>query len=46
MEGEKDIMVSPLTSFRYVEGEGEMKEIQFQSFEIVNVEMVFPVGEN
>lgn len=30
IEGEKDIMVSHLTSLRYVEGEGEMKEIPFQ----------------
>lgn len=33
-------MVSHLASFRYVEGEGEMKEIPFQSFEVINVEMV------
>ena len=30
MEGEEDIMVIHLASFRYVEGEGEMKEIPFQ----------------
>lgn len=38
-------MVSHLASFRYVEGYGEVKEIPFQSFEIVNVEMVGPIGE-
>lgn len=43
MVGEEDIMVSHLASFRYVEGDGELKEIPFQSFEIVNVEMVFPI---
>lgn len=44
-EGEEDIMVSHLPSFRYVEGGGEVKEIPFQSFEIFNVEMVGPIGE-
>lgn len=45
VEGEEDIMMSHLASFRYVEGEGELKEIPLQSFEIVNVEMVGHVGE-
>lgn len=45
MEGEEDIMVSYLTLFRYVEGEGEMKEIPLQSFEVTNVEMVYPVRD-
>lgn len=42
VEGEEDIMVSHLSSFRCIEGEGEWKEIPFKSFEIVNIEMVFP----
>lgn len=46
VEGEKDIMVSHLASFRYVEGDGHVDEILFQSFEVVNVEMVAPVMEN
>ena len=33
-------MVSHLESFRYVEGEGEVKEIMFQLFEEINIEMV------
>lgn len=45
VEGEEDIMVSDLASFRYMEGRGEVKEIPFQSFEIVNVQMVGPIGE-
>ena len=40
VEGEEDIMVSHLASFRYVEGEGQMKEILFQSFEVINIDMV------
>ncbi|KAI5389653.1 hypothetical protein KIW84_075084 [Lathyrus oleraceus] len=38
--GEEDIVASHLASFHYVEEEGEMKEIMFQSFEVFNVEMV------
>ncbi|KAI5389879.1 hypothetical protein KIW84_075258 [Lathyrus oleraceus] len=45
IEGEKDIMVSHLASFRYVEGGGEVHEILFQLFEVVNVEMVASVRE-
>lgn len=45
LEGEEDILVSHLVSFRYVEGEGKLKEFPFQSFEIVNVEMVCPIRE-
>ncbi|XP_050877043.1 uncharacterized protein LOC127080791 [Lathyrus oleraceus] len=45
VEGEEDIMVSHLTSFRYVEGEGEMREVPFQSFEVINVEMVCPTKD-
>lgn len=42
VEGEEDFVVSHLASFRYIEVEGKMKEIHFQSFEVVNVEMVNP----
>lgn len=45
IEGEEDIMVSHLASFRYVEGGGEVQEIPFQSFEVVNVDIVGPIGE-
>ena len=45
MEGEQDIMVGHLTSFQQVKREGEMKKIPFQSFEVINVEMVFPVRD-
>lgn len=45
IEGEEDIVVSHLAYFRYVKGEGEMKEILFQSFEVINVEMVFPARD-
>ncbi|KAI5442170.1 hypothetical protein KIW84_011294 [Lathyrus oleraceus] len=40
VEGEEDIMVIHVTSFRYVEGEGEMNKISFQSFEVINIEIV------
>lgn len=43
IECEEDIMVRHLTSLRSVEGEREMKEISFQSFEVINIEMVCPV---
>ncbi|XP_050875021.1 uncharacterized protein LOC127078622 [Lathyrus oleraceus] len=47
VEGEEDIVVSHLTSFQYVEGEGEIREVLFQSFEVINVEMVCPArGES
>lgn len=42
VEGEKDIGVSHIASFRYIEGEWEMKEIPFQSFKVINVEMFYP----
>ncbi|XP_050890983.1 uncharacterized protein LOC127096461 [Lathyrus oleraceus] len=45
VEGEEDIVVSHLASFRYVEGEGEMRKILFQSFEVINVEMVCPAKD-
>ncbi|XP_050914741.1 uncharacterized protein LOC127129632 [Lathyrus oleraceus] len=45
VEGEEDIVVSHLASFRYVGGEGEMREIPFQSFEVINVEMVCPTRD-
>ncbi|XP_050891446.1 uncharacterized protein LOC127096960 [Lathyrus oleraceus] len=45
VEGEEDIMVSHLASFRYVKGEWEMREIPFQSFEVINVEMVCPARD-
>lgn len=45
VKGEKDIMVIHLAPFRYVEGEDEVHEIPFQSFEVINVEMVGPVGK-
>lgn len=38
-------MVSHLMSFIYVEVEGEVYETRFQSFEVVNVEMVLPLKE-
>lgn len=38
-------MVSHLESFLYIEGEGQIKEIPFQSFEVVNVEMVCPIWD-
>ncbi|XP_050916295.1 uncharacterized protein LOC127131413 [Lathyrus oleraceus] len=39
VEGEKDIVVSHLVSFRYVEVGGETHETPFQAFNVVNVEM-------
>ncbi|XP_050889755.1 uncharacterized protein LOC127095054 [Lathyrus oleraceus] len=45
IEGEEEIMVTHLASFRYVEGEGEMREVPFQSFEVINVEMVCPAKD-
>lgn len=42
VEGEKDVMVSHLTSFHYVEVGGEVQETLFQSFKVVNMEMVSP----
>lgn len=45
IEGEEDIMVSHLASFWYLEGEGEVHEIPFQSFEVINIEMVGLIGE-
>lgn len=45
MEGEEDIIVNHRVSFRYIEGGGEVHETPFQSFEVVNVEMVSPMRE-
>ncbi|XP_050919836.1 uncharacterized protein LOC127137415 [Lathyrus oleraceus] len=45
VEGEEDIVVSHLMSFRYVEGEWEMREVTFQSFEVINVEIVCPAKD-
>ncbi|XP_050883778.1 uncharacterized protein LOC127086990 [Lathyrus oleraceus] len=45
VEGEEDIMVSHLASFRYVEGEREIREVTFQSFEVINAEMVCPAKD-
>lgn len=45
MEGEEDIMVSHLASFYYREGGDKVQEILFQSFKVINVEMVGPIGE-
>lgn len=45
IKGAEDIMVSHLESFCYFEGEGEVHETPFQSFEVVNIEMVAPVRE-
>lgn len=46
VEGEKDIVVSHLASFRYVEVGGEIHETYFQAFELVNMEMAPPVKES
>lgn len=45
VEGEEDFLVSHLESFHYIEGEGEIKEIPFQLFEVVNIEMVFSIRD-
>lgn len=45
MEGEKDIMVSHLASFIYVEDEGQIHKTPFQAFEVVRVVMVPPAKE-
>lgn len=39
VEGEENIMVSHLASFRYVEVGGEIHETTFQAFKVVNVKM-------
>lgn len=39
IDGEKDVLVSQLSSFRYIEVGGEIHETPFQAFEIVNVIM-------
>lgn len=44
--GEEDILVSHLTSFRYIDVEGEIIETPFQSFEAVNVLTVQQVPES
>lgn len=46
MEGEEDIMVSHLESFRYVEVRGEIDETPFQAFEVVNMVMTPPMKES
>ncbi|XP_050915885.1 uncharacterized protein LOC127130978 [Lathyrus oleraceus] len=38
--GEEDILVSHLTSFRYIEVDGEITETPFQSLEVVNMMVV------
>lgn len=45
VEGKEDIMVSHLVYFLYVEVGGEIHETLFHAFEVVNVEMVFPMKE-
>lgn len=45
VEGEEDIMLSHLMYFLYIKVGGEVHETSFQSFEVVNVEMVSPVKE-
>jgi hypothetical protein len=37
IRGEEDILVSHLTSFRYIEVDGEITETPFQSLEVVNM---------
>lgn len=44
--GEEDILVSHLTSFRYIEVEGEITETSFQSLEVVNVLTVQQISES
>ncbi|XP_050896696.1 uncharacterized protein LOC127103487 [Lathyrus oleraceus] len=39
IDGEEDILVSQLSSFRYVEVDGDIYETPFQAFEIANVLM-------
>lgn len=39
IDGEEDILVNQLSSFRYVEMDGEIHETPFQAFEIANVLM-------
>lgn len=43
--GEKDILVSHLTSFRYIDVDGEITKTPFQSLEVVNVLTVQQVPE-
>ena len=38
--GEEDILVNHLTSFRYIEVDGEITETPFQSLEVVNMMVV------
>lgn len=45
VEDEKEIMVSHLVSYRFFEVGGEVHETSFQSFQVVNMEMVPPVKE-
>lgn len=46
VEGEEDIMVSHLESFRYIEVGGEIHETHFQAFEVVSMVMAPPVKES
>lgn len=46
IEGEEDIMVIHLASFWYIKGGVEVQKIPFPSFEVVNVDMVGPIGED
>lgn len=46
IEGEEDILVSHLTSFRYIEVEGEITKTPFQSLEVVNVLTVKQISES
>lgn len=43
--GEGDILVSHLTSFRYIEVDGEITETPFQSLEVVNVMVIQQTSE-
>ena len=43
VEGEEDIVVSHLASFRYVDVGGEIHKTPFQVFKLVNMEMTPPV---
>ena len=45
VKGEEDIMESHLEKFPIHGRRGDLKEIPFQSFEIVNVEMVGSIGK-
>lgn len=44
--GEEDILVSHLTSFRYIDVEGKITQTRFQSLEVVNVLTVQQISES